>query len=383
MAEMDWGPYGTKNWADACLSRFANEVFGYRTGVAWADPYGAVVLRPPAYDDDGLGLMLCVGNHGVVPPKPKREKPPGFAQRVGDVLMRLMADYGRQQMRQALMQQEASKALGDAVVEHVWKPVHEFLEEHKVLADGVAVGLDALGVLAGAGLMIAVVTGAVALSPLALGAGVAAAAGSVVLLAIDGTVFSFEARGEMARAEAIEDEPVIQWARIGATVLLLPDLAYGGIRALREVKALPSEIKESKALVGEDLEAAARQRERAGLVRNPEKHPAPVQRHQARANRLERAAAAAQDKAREAQQKLALVIARDLPASWVGAPAAAGLLIGSPPRMLRRDDAGRPFDTSAIRLLAPPGRHGELTAGLPANLELRVGVCTRAFPTGQ
>ena len=387
MADMDWGPYGSQGWAWACLTRFAGQVFDPGFGVAWATPTGAVVRHPPAYDDDGLGLMLCVACHGPVPPVIKDRKPPTFVGRIEDFCMRLMADYGRQQYQQAMMEQEAAQRVDKAIVDHVWKPVNRFLEEHKIVADGVAAGLDAVGVLAAAGLFVAVAAGTVALSPFALAAGAAAGFGSLILLGIDGTVFAFEANGNKAAADALEDNSFVEWSRVGATVLLLPDLAYGGIRALREVRALPAEIREQQALATESVEKAAQQRERTSIIRNPEKHPGPVQRHLARANRLERAAAAAQTRAAKAQRHLEFVIMRDLPASWIGAPAATGLLIGSPPRMWREHGAGpQSFDTSALgapsrgglplQSLAPhPG--DDRFPSLTQNLEMRVGVCAR------
>ena len=384
MAYIDWGPYGSQGWAWACLTRFAAQVFDPGFGVAWATSTGAVVLHPPAYDDDGLGLMLCVGCHGPVAPPVKDKKPATFVGRIEDFCLKLMTDYARQQYQQAMMEQAAAEQVDKAIVDHVWKPVNEFLEKHKMAADGIAVGLDALGVLAAVGVGVVVVAGSVALSPFALAAGAAAGAGSLALLAIDGTVFYFEAKGDKAAATEFEDQRFIQWARVGATVLLLPDLAYGGIRALREVKALPAEIREGRLAATDAMESATQQRERATKIRNPERHPAPVQRHLARANRLEKTAIAAQARASKAQRDLELVIMRDLPASWIGAPAATGILIGSPPRMWHHQQSDETSaGTSPLQLLAPyPGRDNRFPF-IPQKLEMRVGVCARPNPAVQ
>ena len=58
---------------------------------------------------------------------------------------------------------------------------------------------------------------------------------------LTGTVFGFEVSGNEARAERIENNSTVQWLRIGATVMLLPDVAVGGVRALGEIGKLGNE----------------------------------------------------------------------------------------------------------------------------------------------
>ena len=53
--------------------------------------------------------------------------------------------------------------------------------------------------------------------------------------AIYGAIYGAEMSGHEAVAKKIEDDPTIGWICIGATIMLLPDLPIGGMRALKEI----------------------------------------------------------------------------------------------------------------------------------------------------
>ena len=207
---------------------------------------------------------------------------------------------------------------------------------HKLLADGVGVALDVIGVVAGAVFIVAalpeIAGGAVVVGTLGLVTGVSAFAGSLVLLGVDGTIFGLEASGNDGRAEKIEDNKTVQWMRIGATVMLLPDVAVGGVRALREIGTLGNEAREARAASVEAAREAEAARARVAKIANPEKHPGPVNRRMRKAVAFERATKAQAKAAQAAQDRIGMTAFKDLgvvPGATLGS---TGLLMGAPPR---------------------------------------------------
>ena len=135
-------------------------------------------------------------------------------------------------------------------------------------------------------------------------AGIAATGGSLLLLGADGAVFATEMTGNEALSRKIEDSQLTQWARIVGTVMTLPDLAVGGVKALREVGALAAEGREAAAASRAATDLAEAQRARAAKISHPSKHPHAVQKHLHKARRFAREAVAHTEAAAEATRKL-------------------------------------------------------------------------------
>ena len=216
-----------------------------------------------------------------------------------------------------------------------------------------------IGVVAGGALLFAaapeIFGGAAIVGTLGIVTGTMAAAGSAILLYIDGQAFVAEVTGNEARAEALESSHTNQWLRITATMMLLPDLPVGGVRAITELTKLGREAEEAGEAVRLARARAVAQRERAGRIHHPQRHPGPVNRHLARANRATREAIEQQAEIARATHRMRIVTARDINASFVATPGSVGLLAGLPPAMLL-SSGDRARDEQLLRSLAP--EHG-------------------------
>ena len=115
--------------------------------------------------------------------------------------------------------------------------------------------------------------------------GGAATVGSFMLLYADGRVFGAELSGDAKSAAEIEDSRSTQWIRVVGTVMTLPDIAVGGVRALREIGVLSQESRDAQALSKSLTSQSEAQRLRIQKIHNPERHPGPVQYHVNRARK--------------------------------------------------------------------------------------------------
>jgi hypothetical protein len=118
----------------------------------------------------------------------------------------------------------------------------------------------------------------VAASELALDAAIAggtAIAGSLMLAAIAGTVLGAELAGNEDLVKYVDNNEALQWARIAGTLMTLPDMAVGGVQALRDIGKLPSEISEATTLSHAAAEAAEAQRARLAKYPTPPSVPPP------------------------------------------------------------------------------------------------------------
>lgn len=364
-----WYPYADFNEARRRLSAFADATIGPRCGISFSDGASIGVVRQPSGTAD-TWLWLNVLRQHVAAPPPPAPKPRGTWGKLKAWFWHAMEIEGEAEIQQGQAQLAMGQAIDSAIETHIWLPVHNFLIRHKLLADGIGVALDVVGVVAGAVFIVAalpeIAGGAVVVGTLGLVTGVSAAAGSLVLLGIDGAVFGLEASGNDGRAEKIEDDKTVQWLRIGATVMLLPDIAVGGVRALGEIGKLGNEAREATTAQAEALRNAQAARDRVGKIANPEKHPGPVNRRMRKVAAFERAAESQAKAADEAHTRIRMTALKDLgvvPGSTLGS---TGLLMGAPPAMALSPEQ-RERDEQLRKTLAPEG-------GMPKDVKLEMRV---------
>ena len=360
-------PYKSAQDALAHLGPYADATVGRGCGISFTDGIQISVLRRPA----GLQhLWLNVWRRHVAAPRPSpvRHHSPSTLQRLEHLFERAMEMYGESQLQEARANQAMAAAVGGFVDRTMWQPAHAFLLRHKLWADAIGVAADVVGVVAGAAIFI------VAAPEIASVAGVTAIlafTGSLVLAGIDGTVLGAELTGNEDLVKYIDNNDALQWARIAGTVMTLPDMAVGGVQALRDVGKLPTEIHEATTLSRAASDAAEAQRARAAKIANPAKHPGPVQKHLHRARRLTTEA--------QAQAKLAhkhtveLGVARlGMAAAYAATPAGAALMVGLPPDQVLTEAQRRRDKQNAASHLAPEG-------GMPRDtrLDMRVTSVSR------
>lgn len=240
-------------------------------------------------------------------------------------------------------------------------PAHQYLLRHKKVADGVGVAVDVIGVIAGAAFVIALTP---ELGALAIVTGAAAGIGSLVLLAADGYVFVPELLGDEAKSQRHENAQWVQWARIVGTAMTLIDLPVGGVRALAEVGKLGREAHAALTEARSSDGLAALARERAAQIHHPAKHPGPVNRRLHRAKVLARQAEAQRQTAHELTNKMRVVAARDVTASFVATPVGTALIVGSPPAIILSERQAK-ADENYLKSLEPE-------KGMPHDVKLEV-----------
>ncbi len=187
-----WYPYADFPEARSRLTAFANATIGPQCGISFSDGVSIGVVRQPSGTADAWLWLNIMTQHVAAPPPP----PP-----------RPNGTWGK--IKAEMQKGEADLAMGQtidsAMEKHIWLPLHDFLIRHKLLADGIGVALDVVGVIAGAVFVVAalpeIAGGAVVIGTIGLVTGVSAAIGSAVLLGTDGFVFGAEISGNEARAE--------------------------------------------------------------------------------------------------------------------------------------------------------------------------------------
>ncbi len=364
-----WYPYADFPEAQNRLAAFADATIGPQCGISFSDGLSIGVVRQPSGKAD-TWLWLNVLTQHVAAPPPPPPKPNGTWGKIKAFLWHALEIEGEAEIQKSQADLAMGQAIDSAIEEHVWLPVHDFLIRHKLLADGIGVALDVVGVIAGAVFIVAalpeIAGGAVVVGTLGLVTGVSAAIGSAVLLGTDGFVFGAEISGNDARAEEFENNRTVQWLRIGATVMILPDIAVGGVRALKEIGNLGTEAREATAASAEAARNAEAARARVGKIANPEKHPGPVNRRMRKVNAFQRAVEAQAKAAQDAHDRIRLTALKDLgvvPGATLGS---AGLLAGAPPSLMLTAEQ-RERDEQYRRLLAPSG-------GMPKDVKMEMRV---------
>ena len=332
-----WAPYDSFEEARAKLCRFADAVGGPALGVTLSDGRAICALRK-GVPSQGRTLWLNVLTRHVAAPAPT---PPAAASKTGGLkawFWRAMELEGAAEIQNAQAQMAASQAVATGIHDHVWEPAQEFLHRHKLLADTAGVALDVVGVAAAAvfvfvaapELLAAAVAGSVA-AGVGLLTGSAATVGATVLFGIDGFVYGAEVSGHNAFAKKIEDNPTIGWIRVGATVMLLPDLPVGGVRALKEIGATTAEAGEALGKTVKAQRSISNAQRDLRNVTNPSRHPAEVARQLARVDTYASEATVQMKKVEAANARVRILLARDMalfPGATVGG---AALMAANPP----------------------------------------------------
>lgn len=225
-----WGPYDGPRDAAAMLGRFVDKACGPEVGIAWAAQGCVYPLRSPRVGAGGLREVVTA-NWSALPPAPP--KPPvGFWQKVWAGLQWCAEQEGK-----AAMQEAESNRLAAQGMDQI---LSRMLHAHR--DDGLGVALDILAV----GLSLA-------LLPTGLGAlGIMGLIGGSVLLAADGSAYAMELADDDETAELIKRKT--ERLRIVATLMTLPDVAWGGFKMIRELQ----EIQEMRVLDRATATAAER-----------------------------------------------------------------------------------------------------------------------------
>ncbi len=219
MLTPEWGPYTDPNDARRYLTRFVDKACGPETGIVWAANGNLYPLRAPKRDADGIGaISIFEWNKPPPPPKP----PSGFWEKAKAFIRSALEAEGKAEIANS----QANLAMGQAMTQTLGR----IFTSHR--DDGVGVALDVLCIAL-----------SVALIPTGLGVlGTVALFGGAFLLGTDGIAYAMELGGDDERAETFKKQTE-QW-RIFATVMTLPDVAYGGVKLVKEL----SEIRELRAM---------------------------------------------------------------------------------------------------------------------------------------
>lgn len=360
-----WYPYKGMQDAARRIGPFANKAVNPSCGISWSDGHQVAVLRRAQPVGDGGAQWFNILRYQVSapPPPPKPSQPSGFVAKAEAFFWSVMQAQGEAEIAEAQANQAAGEALYKGVRDNVWEPTHKFLLRHKVLADGIGVAIDVVGVIAG----IAFVIGfAPEIGIVAAVAGFSAAAGSTLLAVADGRVFAAEATGHKALSEKWEHSSFTQWARLVGTVMTLADLPVGGVRSLAEIKALKIEAAEATEAAGHLDTAAAAARDRVAAIRNPGKHPGPVAYRMRRAKKLAQQAEAHRQDATALTQKARVTGALESFPAFGATPAGTALLAAAPPAMLL-NQGQKAADDAYTKSLEPEG-------GMPHDVKLEVRI---------
>ncbi len=227
--DQTWACYAGVADARIHLCGFVDKVCSPGVGVAWAAGGVLYPLRAPLAVG-GLGDVIAFEWTGLPPPTPK---PP---RTDWDKFKAFVERCMEQQGEAELIQSQAYMALGQTVD----KTLGRMITTHR--DDGVGVAIDVLCIALSLALLPTGI-GALGLMGLIAGAG---------LLYMDGNAYAMEMAGNDDGAEAYKKKT--EGLRIVATLMTLPDVAYGGFKAVKELQ----EIRELRA--GDRITAATASR---------------------------------------------------------------------------------------------------------------------------
>jgi hypothetical protein len=378
---MNWGPYATQSQASAYLGDFADKAIGPGIGLIWSDGTACTLLRKPLYDADGFGDTLIVEWHGGLGP-PKPTKPPTLLQRIGKLFEDAMTAYGESQIAegqaQLAMGQEISDWFSNKDNEHTVGLIFDVIGVVSVVMLFVpGVGEVEMGLIAAAR------AGEVLLTAGRITA-VAAGTGAAIGAYVDGKyLYLRHFDGEKA-AKDWDESPQAVTMSLAAAILALPDFAVGGVMTLRDLRALPGELGESRKLAqGYEASAAAKAQKAERLQGRIPDEPAWKAKHlerkssdiAARARKLAQKAAEANERAQRMQRKLYATMLLNAPSTFLGTPTAESYFI--------HDNASDLADPIRIAhrwigsLLMPPDAHGTPEKTIH-NFGMRIGVSNRS-----
>ncbi len=219
MLTPEWGPYADQNEARTCLARFVDRACGPDTGIVWTANGNLYPFRAPKRDGEGIGaISIFEWNKPPPPAKP----PSGFLAKVRAFIRDALEAQGKAALQESQASLAMSQAMGNVL--------NRMFTAHK--DDGLGVALDVLCIAL-----------SVALMPTGLGAlGFIGLVGGAFLLGTDGYAYALELGGNDEDADDFKKQT--ERYRIIATVMTLPDVAYGGMKLVKELV----EIKQLRAL---------------------------------------------------------------------------------------------------------------------------------------
>ncbi len=355
-----WSPYDDLDEARTRLCRLADEAAGPQCGVSFSDGRSICVLRQAA-GSDGRALWLNVLSQHIAAPPPAPPSAPasGMVGKLKAWFWRAMELEGQAEIDRAQLQLAGNQAMAQEFRDHVWEPAHAFLLRHKLLADTAGVALDVVGVAAAVVFVVAVAPelGAAALAgSVAAGVGLltgsAASLGAIVLFGLDGMIYGAEISGNEAYAKKMDDNSTIGWVRIGATLMLLPDLPVGGLRALEEIGQTAGEASEALARTADAQGLAGKATRDLRNVTNPHRHPTEVARQLARVGKYQAEVAAQSRLVEAANAKIRLLFMRDV-ALFPGATAGSAALMAGAPPGVALSETQKERDEELLRAITP------------------------------
>ena len=219
MLTPEWGPYTDQNDARTCLTRFVDRACGPETGIVWTANGNLYPMRAPKRDGDGIGaISVFEWNKPPPPAKP----PSGFMAKLKAFIRSALEAEGKA----ALQESQANLAMGQAMAQGLSRMFTSHVD------DGAGVVLDVLCIAL-----------SIALLPTGIGAlGFVGLVGGAFLLGTDGAAYAMEMSGDDEGAESFKKQT--ERYRIFATLMTLPDVAYGGVKLVKELV----EVKELRAM---------------------------------------------------------------------------------------------------------------------------------------
>ncbi len=148
--------------------------------------------------------------------------------------------------------------------------------------------------------------------------------------------------------------------------MLLPDFIVGGVRTLLEINKLSEEAAKAAAGSATTARAAEEARVRIAKIRNPTRHPAPVNRRLHKVKVLNQAVQAQLREADALTSRMRLLAGRDLGVFQGATLAGTGLMTAAPPGVLLNPAQNR-RDEEYKASLVPKG-------GLPKDIRLNVRI---------
>ncbi|MGE4482079.1 hypothetical protein [Acidocella sp.] len=256
---LSFGPYANQAEATICIQRFIDTGFAPDTargfGIIWAEPAGAIMLRPAALDqEDQIGPSLLVQWHGTVQP----EVPKGMVwQSIEDAVRGVYEKIGQGvhafsrslDSTQAMLQRNdsnpyaaAMQADGEAGVDGLialrsaWRWAEKELAAPPKIAAGASFALDAVAVVTGlvGGLLFPEMAGVVGVAAM-LGAVTATGAAILLAGADGGDVYYLAIKDNEAAAVKWDDSPFVRRTQLIAPLLALPDAVRGGVGVVRDI----------------------------------------------------------------------------------------------------------------------------------------------------
>ncbi|GAA5264955.1 hypothetical protein ACOSOMT5_P1380 [Acidiphilium sp. MT5] len=252
VVRLDYHPYQTEAHAAIHIRQFMYSTYGadaFNHGAVFQDMSGqSKLLFPPTYDANGFGRVLIIQSHGPVPPRhnPLQGVTLGKRESIEEALWRSVVsnlEIKRHSLAERILVAGAYPGIA------AWHVVHEFIAEHPVLFDTVAIGLDVFGVVSDGLLTIGFTAGVFGLSPTVVGSALSGAAatttaagavGSASLLFADGLDWYYRVFGTSQQVSAWEKSPKYNAIETFGPLATLTDPLREGLGVMRAEKAVPA-----------------------------------------------------------------------------------------------------------------------------------------------